>query len=97
NALAACPDPVRVTVRCTAAELAGRPAVRIAVRDNGPGLNPEQQQRIFEPFYTTKTKGTGLGMAIAKRIVEGAVGGRAVGPEEGGGAEIVRALPREAP
>ena len=56
-------------------DIDGRPALRIAVRDNGPGLAPEQAERIFEPFYTTKTKGTGLGMAIARRIVE-AHGGR---------------------
>src|SRR5262249_10925297 len=60
NALAACPDPVRVVVAWEPALLAGRPAVRVAVRDNGPGLNAEQRARIFEPYYTTKTKGTGL-------------------------------------
>jgi signal transduction histidine kinase len=108
NALAACADPVRVVVRCQAAELDGRPAVRVAVRDNGPGLGPEQRQRIFDPFFTTKTKGTGLGMAIAKRIIEAHGGRIAVGPDpdsrpppedrhaaESGGAEIVITLPRE--
>ncbi|HEY7426854.1 MAG TPA: response regulator, partial [Gemmataceae bacterium] len=57
NALAACQDPVEITVACSAAWLDGRPALRIAVRDNGPGLTAEQRQRIFEPFFTTKTKG----------------------------------------
>ena len=42
----------------------------LTVRDNGPGLSAEQRQKIFEPFYTTKTKGTGLGMAIVKRIMD---------------------------
>jgi PAS domain S-box-containing protein len=95
NALAACSDPVRITVRGTAAELDGRPAVRIAVRDNGPGLNPEQARRIFDPFFTTKSKGTGLGMAIAKRLVEAHGGRIAVGADSGRGAEIVISLPRE--
>ena len=95
NALAACPDPVRIDVSCSEAKVEGRPAVRVAVRDNGPGLNPEQRRRIFDPFYTTKTKGTGLGMAIAKRIVEAHGGQIAVGPGAGGGAEILIALPRE--
>ena len=45
------------------------------MRDNGPGLDAEQRDKIFESFYTTKTRGTGLGMAIVKRIVE-AHGGR---------------------
>jgi signal transduction histidine kinase len=95
NALAACPDPVRVEVACSEVRLAGRPALRVAVRDNGPGLGQEQRRRIFEPFYTTKTKGTGLGMAIAKRIVD-AHGGEIAAGTAAPGAEIVITLPREA-
>jgi PAS domain S-box-containing protein len=95
NALAACADPVRITVACSAVHLDGQPAVRVAVRDNGPGLTPEQQRRIFEPFFTTKTKGTGLGMAIAKRIVEAHGGQIAVESVPGQGATIVLTLPRE--
>ncbi len=70
NALDACPDPVRVVVVCRGALLGDRPALRITVRDNGPGFNPEQRRRAFEPFQTTKAKGTGLGLAIVKRIVD---------------------------
>jgi signal transduction histidine kinase len=95
NSLAACPDPVRVVVRCSPAEVDGHDGVRVAVQDNGPGLSPEQRQRIFDPFFTTKTKGTGLGMAIAKRIIETHGGRIAVGPATGGGAEIHITLPRE--
>jgi signal transduction histidine kinase len=97
NALAACPDPVRVVVRCAVVDLDGRPALRVAVQDNGPGLGPEQKLRIFDPFFTTKTKGTGLGMAIAKRIVEAHGGRISVGPALGGGAEIRITLPRDNP
>jgi two-component system sensor kinase FixL len=95
NSLAASSDPVRIEVRCSKALLDGQPAVRVAVRDNGPGLNAEQKRRIFDPFFTTKTKGTGLGMAIAKRIVEAHGGRIAVGPGSNGGAEILVTLPRE--
>jgi two-component system, LuxR family, sensor kinase FixL len=94
NALAACSDPVEITVFCSAAQWNGQSALRIAVRDNGPGLNAEQRQHIFEPFFTTKTKGTGLGMAIAKRIVEAHGGQIAVGTPPGRGAEIQLLLPR---
>jgi PAS domain S-box-containing protein len=99
NALAACRDPVQITVACAETALERQPALRVAVRDNGPGLNPEQQRRIFEPFFTTKTKGTGLGMAIAKRIVEAHGGQIGVGPKSEGapGAEIVLTLPRDGP
>jgi two-component system CheB/CheR fusion protein len=94
NALAASPDPVVVTVSCTDETLGGLAALRLAVRDNGPGLNPEQKQRMFEPFYTTKTRGTGLGLAIARRILEAHGGQIAVGEAPGPGAEMVFILPR---
>jgi PAS domain S-box-containing protein len=97
NALAACKDPVRITIRCVQMQLGGKPALSVSVKDNGPGLTPEQRQRIFEPFFTTKTKGTGLGMAIARRIVEAHGGQIAVGPAGNGGAEILVTLPRQAP
>ncbi len=42
----------------------------IAVRDNGPGIPPEVQARMFEFYFTTKRSGTGLGLAISKRLVE---------------------------
>lgn len=97
NALAACPDPVRITIRCQPALLGVRPAVRLSIQDNGPGLSVEQRLRIFEPFFTTKSKGTGLGMAIAKRIVEAHGGILEVGAGQGGGAEILITIPREMP
>jgi signal transduction histidine kinase len=95
NSLAACADPVRIEITCVAADLEGRPAVRVTVRDNGPGLSAEQKQRIFEPFFTTKTKGTGLGMAIARRIIEAHGGQIAVDPSSGSGASLTVTLPRE--
>jgi signal transduction histidine kinase len=95
NALAACSDPVEMDITCQEVMLAARPALRVALRDNGPGLNPESQQRIFDPFFTTKTKGTGLGMAIARRIVETHGGQIGVGSNDDCGAEIWITLPRE--
>lgn len=93
NALAACADPARITIKASEVELAGQPAMRIAIQDNGPGLNLEQRRRIFDPFYTTKKRGTGLGMAICKRIVEAHGGQIAVSPSSPG-AEILITLPR---
>jgi PAS domain S-box-containing protein len=94
NSLAACSDRAEIVISGGAAQLEGREAIRIAFRDNGPGLNPEQRDRIFDSFYTTKTHGTGLGMAIVKRIVEAHGGQAAVGDTPGGGAEILLTLPR---
>lgn len=97
NSLAACSDPVRISIRCAEELIDGQRGIRLVVKDNGPGLSDEQKRRIFEPFFTTKTKGTGLGMAIAKRIVEAHGGRILVGPRTGGGAELHILLPRESP
>jgi PAS domain S-box-containing protein len=94
NALAACPPPVAIEIRAATGELDGQPALRISVRDNGPGIGPDQRPKVFDPFFTTKAKGTGLGMAIAKRIVEAHGGRIAVGDADGPGALFLITLPR---
>ena len=43
--------------------------VRIEVRDDGPGVPPELREKIFAPFFTTREKGTGLGLAFVREIV----------------------------
>jgi signal transduction histidine kinase len=94
NALAACPARVQIEVCCGEGTLHGRPAIQLAVRDNGHGLSPEQRKKAFEPFYTTKSQGTGLGLAVTKRIIEAHGGQIAVGAVGSGGAEFVIILPR---
>jgi PAS domain S-box-containing protein len=45
-------------------------SIQVRVKDNGPGLNPEQQQKILTPFYTTKTDGMGMGLSISRSLIE---------------------------
>lgn len=95
NAVAAAPPDSELTVHCSDTKLGDLPAMLISVRDEGPGIPPDVRSRVFEPFYTTKTKGTGLGMAIAKRIVDEHGGSISIGDARSGGAEILITLPRD--
>jgi signal transduction histidine kinase len=73
------------------------PAVRLEIEDSGAGIPEEVRHRIFEPFFTTKASGTGLGLAVVKRIVEGHGGQVAVESSPGAGARFSIRLPLEAP
>jgi signal transduction histidine kinase len=71
NAYQAMPRGGRLDVRSSRVTVDGRPCAEIAVRDSGPGIPPDVVDKIFEPFFTTKATGTGLGLAVVRRIVEG--------------------------
>jgi PAS domain S-box-containing protein len=83
-----------VTVAAADTTLHDRPAVRISVRNDGPVLTAEQRRQMFEPFYTTRSDGIGLGMAIVRNIVE-AHGGTVAAADVPIGTEIVITLPRD--
>jgi signal transduction histidine kinase len=51
-------------------ELRGRQAIAVAIKDPGPGIDPNKLDEIFRAFVTTKPRGTGLGLAICRMIVE---------------------------
>jgi two-component system sensor histidine kinase HydH len=87
NALQAGP-PVRVTAH------AGNHLV-IEIADKGPGVPAEDRERIFEPFFTKKTQGTGLGLALSRRVVELHGGSVTVSDDPSGGAVFRIAIPRE--
>ncbi len=95
NAIQASGEPVEIQVVYSRHSRDNGRELVIAIRDNGPGLTAEQQKRVFDSFYTTKSRGTGLGMAIAQRIVEAHGGKIVLNPACPKGAEFVVCMPTE--
>jgi signal transduction histidine kinase len=80
-------------VRVTLARSPGKKFARVVVDDSGPGIPEADRDRVFEPFFTSKSSGTGLGLAIAKTIVERHGGSISLDGRPGGGARAVVELP----
>ncbi len=68
--------------------------VEIAVSDEGPGVPPEVQARLFEPFFSTKQGGTGLGLSLSRQIVQAHRGSLKLESAPGKGATFVMRLPK---
>jgi signal transduction histidine kinase len=80
-------------VRSAASDGEAARFVEIRFADNGPGISPENMQSIFIPFFTTKTRGSGLGLAVCQRIVRDAGGEIEVRSQEGQGTIFTVVLP----
>jgi len=82
------------TVRIETDRMPGRPDwIRLAVADTGCGVAPEAITKLFDPFYTNKASGTGLGLWISKRVVRDHRGTIEVQSEPGRGATFIVTLP----
>jgi two-component system sensor histidine kinase HydH len=88
NALDAMPSGG--ALRLAAAE--GDGTVRLRIEDTGPGISPEALTRAFQPFFTTKPDGTGLGLPLAKKLLE-ATGARLSVESDGAGTRVAITLP----
>ena len=89
NALEACPSGGRVRVF---SRLTDR-ACEIEIRDDGPGLPREALDRVFDPYYTTKPGGTGLGLSVTRGIVEEHGGDITLTSTPGQGCQVLISLP----
>ena len=90
NALQAMPNggALKISMRALPQE------VQVLVSDSGPGIAPEDRERIFNPFVTTRDSGTGLGLAITQRIIQGHGGRIILDSRPGEGACFTVCLPR---
>jgi signal transduction histidine kinase len=88
NAVEVSSNGERVDIRSTVSN----DGVSIEVSDHGPGLTAEQQEHIFEPFYTTKSVGHGLGLAVSRELAQSMGGTLCFRPEAAPGATFVLQL-----
>jgi signal transduction histidine kinase len=95
NALQAVGEDGAIRVRLRSAE-AGRRA-EIEIEDTGAGIDAAVKDRLFEPFFSTKTSGSGLGLALVKRIAEDHGGGVSLEPAPDRGTRAVLWLPADVP
>ncbi|ACG75582.1 integral membrane sensor signal transduction histidine kinase [Anaeromyxobacter sp. K] len=93
NAVEAAPaaSEVELSVRAVGGEAV------FEVRDRGAGLGPQARASLFRPFFTTKEKGTGLGLALAKKVADAHGGALALADREGGGTVARLAVPLAPP
>ncbi len=95
NAYEAMPDGGKLKVAAVNGNSNGRRGVEIKIEDTGPGIPPEITEQIFNPFFTTKKGGVGLGLSIVSKIVDDHNGRIRVTSEPGKGACFAVFLPAE--
>jgi nitrogen fixation/metabolism regulation signal transduction histidine kinase len=94
NAIEACQGHgVSPDVRVEGAVDTATSAVRVTVRDNGPGIPADAREKVFRPFFTTKKTGTGLGLALVQKIIVTHNGRITATAAQGGGASFQVTLP----
>ena len=94
NAVEACAAAALAPMVVVRSEIDSRQrTLRVAVEDNGPGIPVESRERVFQPFFTSKRSGTGLGLALVQKIIVFHNGRIVVGQSDLGGASLQVTLP----
>ena len=93
NAAQACEGRGAIAVRCSRKEAKGANWIVLEVSDDGPGIGPETQARLFEPFFSQRRGGVGLGLCIVKRAVDEHRGWIEVKSQPGQGAKFCLFFP----
>ena len=96
NAVQFSPEGGHVEVRHQERVLPHGRFAEVAVRDQGPGIKPDDRERVFDPFFSTRENGTGLGLAIASRLMDEHHGYIEVKNRPGAGAEFLLFFPLSA-
>lgn len=95
NAIQSSPEGAKIDLSTRLVMDAPVPSVEIRLRDTGEGIPDDVLNDVFEPFFTTRAKGSGLGLTIVQRIIEQHGGQIAIRSKEGEGTEVRVSLPSE--
>jgi two-component system sensor kinase FixL len=95
NALETSGSKTAIEVRCDEVTLRGQAAIEVRIRDHGSGFDSSLENKLFEPFITTKQRGEGLGLAVCRRIIEAHGGEISAGNHPEGGVEVRMVLPKQ--
>jgi len=95
NAIQAIPKKGEIKIKTEKALLKGEPAIKLIIEDSGIGITEKDFNQIFDPFFSTKEKGSGLGLSIVYKLVEAHQGEIKVESKEGKGTKFVIFLPQK--